>query len=362
MNKKGNHQTSVLKKSKELPGGRPFVSIVVPAFNEAAIIENNLDKLCQYMSTIENDYRWELIVINDGSMDETGTLADHFSEAHENVRVLHHMFNARIGQAFKTAFKTCEGDYVVTMDLDLSYSPDHIGKLLTKMVNTGAEIVIASPYMKGGRLSNVPMGRRILSRWANRFLSFFVKTPFNKLTTLTGMVRAYNREFLSELSLRATDVDIHCEIVHKAVILGARIDEIPAHLNWYFAKMENYNRKSSMRIFKSIALYLTSGFLLRPFIFFFAPGIILFGLSIYALFWAAFHTISAYGSLMATTKFITFPVSESISAAFTQSPHSFIIGGLSFIIAIQLIGLGFLSLQNNRYYEDLFYLGSRYRQ
>jgi len=173
------------------------------------------------------------------------------------------------------------------------------------------------------------------------------------------MVRAYDKQFLSELVLKAMDVDIHSEIIYKAMILRARIVEIPAHLDWNFAIEKDECRKSSMRILKSILMNLTSGFALRPFMFFMIPGFTLLILSIYPLAWAAMHTLSNYRKIIAASDSLTFPISDAIAAAFFQSPQSFIVGSLGLIIAIQLICLGFLSFQNKRNYEELFYLNSK---
>ena len=134
----------------------PLVSLVVPAYNEAQIIERNLTNLCEYMQSLEDTYRWELIIVNDGSTDETGERAEAFARKRDNVHVLQHPVNLRLGQALRFAFDNCGGDYIVTMDVDLSYSPDHIQKLVAKITETGAKIVIASPYMKGGTVSSVP--------------------------------------------------------------------------------------------------------------------------------------------------------------------------------------------------------------
>jgi glycosyltransferase involved in cell wall biosynthesis len=339
---------------------KPFVSIVAPAYNEAAIIEKNLSTLCDYMKTLETDYEWELIIVNDGSTDKTGDLTEAFASTRDNVYVLHHMFNFRLGQALRFAFKKCKGDYVIVMDVDLSYSPDHIGKMLDRIRETRAKIVIASPYMKGGKVSNVPWLRKTLSVWANRFLSFFTTRDkiSDRITTLTGMVRAYDKRFLSGLVLKAMDVDIHSEIIYKAMILRARIVETPAHLNWQFAVKKDEKRKSSMRILRSIILNLASGFTLRPFMFFMIPGFSLLILSIYPLGWFAIHTLSNYRKIIAFSDAITLPISEAIAAAFLQSPQSLVVGSLGLIIAIQLICLGFLSFQNKRNYEELFYLNS----
>jgi glycosyltransferase involved in cell wall biosynthesis len=339
---------------------KALVSLVVPAYNEAEIIEENLSVLCTYMESLEENYRWEMIIVNDGSTDETGDLADAFARERKNVRVLHHMFNFRLGQALRYAFTECQGDYVVVMDVDLSYSPDHIRRLLARIEESRAKIVIASPYIKGGKVSNVPWLRKTLSIWANRFLSLTAaRDKFSdKITTLTGMVRAYDREFLSNLNLKAMDVDIMPEIVYKAMILRARIVEIPAHLNWSPDKAKGKRRKSSMRIFKSIISSFLSGFMFRPFMFFILPGLALILLSIYPITWAFIHTIMHFDSLPASSQFFDAGLSAAVRAAFAQSPHSFLIGGITLLLGIQLISLGILALQSKKYFEELFHLNT----
>jgi len=178
---------------------------VVPAYNEAQSVTRNLSALCHYMETLEGEYRWELIVVNDGSTDDTGRLADEFARTRDNVHILHHVVNFGLGQALRFGFGHCRGDYVVTMDFDLSYSPDHIGALLQRIRTGGAKVVVTSPYMKGGRISNVPWLRRTMSIWANRFLSL---ASNRSVSTLTGMVRAYDGAFLRSLSLRSMYMEI----------------------------------------------------------------------------------------------------------------------------------------------------------
>lgn len=340
-----------------------FVSVVVPAYNEAAIIKKNIGILCDYMKSLESEYRWELIIVNDGSYDETGDLAEECARCRENVIVLHHIYNFRLGQALRYAFSKCRGDYVIVMDLDLSYSPDHIEKMLKKIRETRAKIVIASPYTKGGKVSNVPWLRKILSVWANRFLALTVtRDKFSdRLTTITGMVRAYDRRFLSRLNLKAMDMDIHPEIIYKAMILRARIVEIPAHLDWSWIKdavKGSPARKSSMRIIKSIIQSLVSGFIFRPFMFFILPGLTLILLSLYPLIWTFIHSIDHFRSLAASNISFDYRISEAIAAAFKMSPHAFIVGGFVLMIGIQLFSLGALALQKKRYFEELFHLQS----
>ena len=120
----------------------PQVSLVVPAYNEAALIDSNLEKLCLYMQSLEADFRWEIVLINDGSTDGTAEIVEAFARRHQNVRVFHHITNFGLGQAFKFAFRHCHGEYVVTLDADLSYSPDHIQQLLQKITETDRKSVV----------------------------------------------------------------------------------------------------------------------------------------------------------------------------------------------------------------------------
>jgi glycosyltransferase involved in cell wall biosynthesis len=349
------------EEAKDMPEKeRPFVSIVTPAYNEAAIIEKNLGVLCEYMETLEDQYRWELIVVNDGSTDETGDLAEAFAKIRDNVTVLHHMYNFRLGQALRYAFNNCRGDYVVTMDLDLSYSPDHIGKLLDKIQKTRAKIVIASPYMKGGKVSNVPWLRKTFSRWANRFLSLSITKDnlTGKLTTITGMVRAYDRRFLSRINLKAMDIDIQPEILYKAMILRARMVEIPAHLGWDTQKTDGKQRKSSIRMLKSVISSLVSGFMFRPFMFFILPGLAIMLPSLYTLGLVIAYTLLNFQRLPASFGPLNYRIGAAVADAFKMSPHAFIVGGIGMMLAIQLISLGILALQNKKYFEEIFHVAT----
>lgn len=340
----------------ESAGGenRPLVSLVLPAFNEAAIIEKNLRQLSEYLKSLESEYRWEMIIIDDGSTDNTGELAKSFAQHRDNVFVLSHITNFGLGQAFRFAFNNCNGDYIITLDTDLSYAPEHIEALLTKIRETSAKIVIASPYMEGGRISNVPWLRKNLSVWANRFLSLAAE---GHLSTLTSMVRAYDAQFLRSLSLKSMGMDIMPEVIYKGMILGARIEEIPAHLDWSSLKSSTTPRRSSMKVFRHILSTLFSGFLFRPFMFFVIPGLAVLLFSMYTSVWMVRHFITQYQTLVQYDEVFT-RASAAVGAAYAQSPHTFVIGLLSLMVAIQLISLGILSLQSKSYFEEIFHLGS----
>ncbi len=334
---------------------KPVVSVVVPAYNEAAIVQRNLARLCDYMDSLKPRYRWEVVFVNDGSTDCTGELAEAFAAERDNVYVLHHVTNMRLGQALRFAFTHCHGDYVVTMDLDLSYAPDHIERLLAALRERNAKVAIASPYMTGGKVSHVPWTRRMLSRWANRYLSF---TANGKLHTLTGMVRAYDRRFLDSLDLSATDVEINTEILFKAQLLHERVIEIPAHLDWSLQKAAGNRRRSSMKILRAVMACLFSGFIFRPVIFFILPGFLLMMLSFYPISWVFIHTAEHLVKVPAWVQAWDSRLSAAVAGAFHEFPHTFVVAGLALLVAIQLISLGIVSMQSKRYFEELFHLGT----
>jgi len=330
----------------------PLVSLVVPAHNESAVAGRNLAAIAAYMETLEGRFRWELIAVDDGSTDSTYAVLERFAEDRPNVTLLRHRRNFGLGQALKYGISRSLGDYVVTLDMDLSYAPDHIELLVDRMIDTHARVVVASPYMRGGRISDIPWSRRLLSIWANRFLS---ATAEGNLATLTGMVRAYDGPFIRSLNLRATGAEINSLIIHQAQILNAQIEEVPAHLDWHQLVHDREQRRSSLKLLRHAASVILSGFLFRPVVFFIAPGLALLALSIYAGTWAFIHTLEQYRVL---TRAGDYDITNAVAAAFMQAPHTFVIGGTALMVAIQLIGLGILSLQNKFYFEEMYYMGA----
>jgi len=336
-----------------LEDDRPLVSIIAPAYNESAILQKNLTRLLEYTKTLEDRYRWEFIIVNDGSKDNTGQLAEEFAQDKENVCVIHHMVNKNLGATMQTGFKNAKGDYVVVVDIDLSYHETHIEKLLRTLIEHEADVVIASPYMKGGKNTAVPFFRLLLSKVVNRIMR--VMSPA-KIHTYTSMVRAYRGSFLRKLNLKSNTYSINPEIIHKGIILRARILEIPAHLDWSFRKELGKTRTSSIRVFKGITAGLMSSFIFRPYAFFMSIGVTLFIVALYVIIWILIHTISAFPEVATDITNFETRFGEAIFIVFKERPHSFLVGGISLIIALQFLGIGFLSLQNKRYFDELFHI------
>jgi glycosyltransferase involved in cell wall biosynthesis len=342
------------KKLNENPE-KVFVSIVIPCYNEEAILDHNLNMIIKYLNDISFKYKWEIILINDGSTDQTGKIADDFENQYSNIRVIHHPTNLNLGNALKTGFKNAKGDIIVVMDIDLSYSNDHIEKLVEKLVESTADIVIASPYMPGGKVTDVPFTRKIMSRWVNEFMRIASQDKYH---TYTGMVRAYRKDFIQTLNLKTKDYEINPEILYKAMILRARIVEIPAHLDWTEQNKYKGKRKSSIKVLRGFFSGIMSAFIFRPYIFFLGIGVLLMMLSMYELIWLLVDTLTYISE--STTEIPSF--SASLAIQFRKNPQSFIVGGITFIAAIQFLSLGFLSLQSKRYFEELFHLGTSFKK
>jgi glycosyltransferase involved in cell wall biosynthesis len=318
-------------------GTRPSVTIIVPAYNEALILMKSLTILAEYLDTLEPDYEWQMLIVNDGSKDETGAIADAFASSRPKVRAIHHKTNFNLGQTLRFGFAQCTTDYVVTVDCDLSYSVDHIGRLLAHLHRTHAKVVLASPYATDGTVGNVPYVRRKLSLYANKMLSFSVK---GEISTLTGMVRAYDRVFIQSLDLSSVDVGINTEIIYKARILKAKVEEIPATLSWI--QEDTGGRISKFRVGKSIGTYLMSGFLFRPLLTLAFPAMLFFMMSLLGILLVARQAIGP----------------RSLSQAFGISPTTTIISAVAFGLSVQFFSLALLAEQQRRNFEYLFHLGT----
>jgi glycosyltransferase involved in cell wall biosynthesis len=334
---------------------KPYITIVAPCYNEATILENNIKGLIQYLQNKSEKYNWDILIINDGSKDTTATIANNLAEEYKSISVIHHPTNLNLGNVIKTGFNNAKGDIIVVIDIDLSYACTHIETMVDTLVQTSADIVMASPYMKGGKLTAVPFLRKIMSIWVNKFMRFAAQ---DKYYTFTGMVRAYRKTFVQTLNLKTRDYEINPEIVYKATILRAKIIEIPAHLDWTEQNKFAGKRTSSLRVLRGFFSGLMSGFIFRPYIFFMGIGAFLMALSLYELVWLFYDTLADLANAKIALPNGEHTFSNSLSLQFKKNPQTFVVGGISFVIAIQFLSLGFLSLQNKRYFEELFHLGT----
>lgn len=334
----------------------PLISIILPVFNEAAIVRNSLRILTDYIENSNEPFSYEIILINDGSTDETGKIIDSLEMENRLIRVIHHKVNLNLGRALQTGFRNSRGEIIVVLDIDLSYSVEHIKLMVDKLISTDADIVIASPYMKGGKVTGVPFKRALLSSVVNRFMRF---VSGENIHTYTGMVRAYKAEYIKSLNLKTINYEINPEIIYKSIILRARIREVPAHLDWSLQNSVGKDRKSGMKIYQATKSGLMAGFIFKPYVFFHSLGFVLLLISLYVITWISINVARIYSTLDIDPEFFDDRISIAIGQAFQNRPHAFLVGGIALILAIQVLSLGFLSLQKKRYFEELFHMNSK---
>ena len=176
--------------------------------------------------------------------------------------------------------------------------------------------------------------------------------------TFTGMVRAYKGDFVRSVNTKSSTFDINSELIFKAYILRALILEIPAHLDWTEQNKLGKTRASSLGLVMGILNGLANSFIFRPYALFWILGLLIFLISLYIIIWIFVNTYLAYPMTAEFANGFEERFSLAVSEVFRQRPYSFVVGGTTLIISIQLLGLGFLSLQKKRYFDELFHLNS----
>ena len=202
------------------------LSIIIPMFNEAENAETTLNRVEEAMATFQGTY--EIVAVNDGSTDNTLEELKRVADENEKVKVVSYAKNFGRGKALREGFKGSRGEIVVSIDADLSYDPHYIiGFVETLKKESDIDFVLASPYMPGGGVQNVPALRLYISKLGNKVLRFAMP---NRIYTSTGIFRAYRKRVLESLELESDGKELHLEILSKALALGYRVKESPAIL------------------------------------------------------------------------------------------------------------------------------------
>lgn len=136
------------------------VSVIIPAYNEGAFISSSLEEIVRTFDEFGCDY--EVIVIDDGSTDNTLSQTLKFSEKRQNVKVKRNMENYGKGRALKKAFRYTTGEYVVFLDADLDLHPAQVSVLFDVMKLDGADVVIGSK-LHPNSIVEYPFSRKIIS-------------------------------------------------------------------------------------------------------------------------------------------------------------------------------------------------------
>jgi len=283
-------------------------------FNEAENVESTLNRVEEALVSFNGTY--EIIAVNDGSSDNTFEVLNKLAENNERVRVFSYPKNIGRGMALRKGFKESSGEIIVSIDADLSYSPHYILDFVeTLRKEPDIDFVLASPYMPGGSVKNVPFSRLWISKFGNKILRLAMP---NRIYTSTGIFRAYRRKVLDSLELEADGKEIHLEILSKALSLGYRVKEIPAVLT------ARKRGKSKFKFKKTATSHLVFSVFEKPMIIFGFIGLLTLAIGLLIGIYIAYLRFS--GDLTPGRPLITFAL-------------LLILGG------IQILSFGFIAIQ-----------------
>jgi dolichol-phosphate mannosyltransferase len=224
------------------------VLVVIPTYNERENLPLILGRLHQAAPEVH------VLVVDDGSPDGTGKLADELAETDERIQVLHRTEKAGLGAAYVAGFRRgLDAGYqvLVEMDADGSHAPEQLPRLLAALAH--ADLVLGSRWVPGGQVQNWARSRELLSRGGNLYTRLALGMP---LKDATGGYRAYRRQVLEGMALESVASQGYCfqvDLAWRAVQAGYRVVEVPIT----FAEREHGESKMSGNIVREALLRVT---------------------------------------------------------------------------------------------------------
>jgi len=195
-----------------------MISVVVPAYNEEEVIGLFLKEFKK--ARIPGNF--ELIVVNDGSTDNTEKIIKKFQKGYKKLRLVSYFPNKGFGHAIRVGFSQCRGDTIVTMDSDLSHPPSMIGKMVEEI--DGFDMIVASRYIG---VKKKQYKRYYLSKFTNLVTRFLIRS---NIKDITSGFRVYRADKLKALNTKEEGFEVEMEIFVKLLKNSCRIKETPLPL------------------------------------------------------------------------------------------------------------------------------------
>jgi dolichol-phosphate mannosyltransferase len=196
--------------------------VIMPTYNEAASLETSILAVFKHAPEVD------VLVVDDGSPDGTGLLADALASGNARISVLHRSEKLGLGAAYLAGFNWgFERGYstLVEMDADGSHRAEDLPKLLARAQE--AELVIGSRWVDGGAVVNWPWYRKAISKGGTRYADLMLGS---KIKDMTAGFRAYDAEFLKSLDLggvAARGYAFQVEMAWRTQRAGGRVIEVP---------------------------------------------------------------------------------------------------------------------------------------
>jgi dolichol-phosphate mannosyltransferase len=204
----------------------PGAWLILPTYNEAENIEPLVRAALEQLARTGRDHT--ILVVDDGSPDGTGRLADGLAERHPEVRVLHRPRKEGLGRAYLAGFEVALADgaeLVLEMDSDFSHDPADLPRLIAAA--DSADLVLGSRYVPGGGVDDWGAVRRLLSRGGSWYARTVLGVP---VRDLTGGFKVFNRRVLEAIDLDGVHADgygFQIELTYRAVQAGFGVTEVP---------------------------------------------------------------------------------------------------------------------------------------
>lgn len=237
-----------MRQAQQLRNDQPVklqgsLSVVVPAYNEADDLQPVVAELVEALEDIATDY--EVIIVDDGSCDDTGQIADELAAANPRVRALHHQTNRGQGAALITGFSACSGEWITSISADGQIDPGDL-RLFVGVLDEAD--FVTSYYLD----RDDGFQRRVLT-WGLRTL---MRLMFGKMPRLEG-TRMFRRELLDTVGIQSRTGLANLEFVLKASRMGYRIKEVGIHCR------PRLSGKSKVKNLRTIGRFLWEIFRLR---------------------------------------------------------------------------------------------------
>lgn len=225
---------------------QPFLSIIIPAYNEETRIQKTLVQISNYLKM--QSYSYEVLVIENGSHDRTLEIAQNFSREHPQFIVIHETKSGK-GRALKRGMLEAKGKYRFMCDADLSMPIEEIFRFLPPKIDTPS-IVIGSREAEGAVRYNESNYRHIGGRLINYLIQLFILPGFHDTQCGFKLFEAgIAQDLFKNATIMGWSMDV--ELLYIAKKRGYKIVELP--IPWYFSPESKVSPvKDSIQLFIDI--------------------------------------------------------------------------------------------------------------